>query len=282
MHWKLFGHDIYYADPSGWSISGTGSSAAFSVGVRDIQLPGPFQGGISMGAAMGHVRFAPNEHSVYPYADRDVTHGHHLRKLKRWYEATMYGVTVSISGNTESPQLPIGGSFSVASADFDSHGIGRILRMAGAPNPSGEPGAPTGFLGVALQYTGSAGTSNGFQAGVSGLLMGSNIVGLMAGKAPSWLADNLAHGGSVLFGHLAFKYAGAYESTAVVTSTTRLAFTAGLEYQLAWIPMLDMYVKEGPEGQETDYYVHTYELDNWNNVVITDRSWQVSAPSYRV
>lgn len=278
MHLHMFKHDFYYNEPSGWDIQGTGASAAFSVGVRDIPTPTVLlTGGISLGAAWGNVRFEPNEHSVHALADLDISGGHHLRKLPRWYEAAMYGLTVSASLQTITFQLPIGGSVTMASADFKSGGIGPVLRMNGAPTPAGEGGAPTGFLGVAAQLTGSTAFSQGMNGAVSSLLMGSNIAGVLQGKAPGWLANNLAHAGNLFLGHLAYKYSGVYYSTATTISTARASTGVNGEFQMAYIPMVDMYVREDKE----DWYVHSYELDGWNNVVITDRSFQVKAPSYR-
>ena len=278
MHLRIFGRDIYYEDASGWDISGTGDSAAMSAGIRDIPTPGLIiTAGISVGAAWGNVRFSPNGSSRHARADLDVSRGHHLRPLERWYEATMYGVTVSASAQTITFQLPIGGSVSLAKSDFDSHGIGPVRRMAGAPTPAGEGGGPTGFLGVAAQFTGSTAMSQGMNAAVSSLMMGSNIAGLLQGKAPGWLADNLAHAGNLFLGHLAYKYTGAYYSTAATVSTALASAGVSGEFQMAYIGIIDMYVKE--DGR--DWYVHSYELDGSNNVVTTDRSFQVRAPSYR-
>lgn len=278
MHLRIFGRDLYYEEASGWDISGTGDSGAFSVGVRDIPTPALIlTAGVSLGAAWGNVRFAPNGASRHAAADLDVSGGHHLRPLERWYEATMYGVTVSASIQTITFQLPIGGSVSLARSDFNSGGIGPVRRMAGAPTPAGEGGPPTGFLGVAAQYTGSTAMSQGMNGAVSSLMMGSNLAGLLQGKAPGWLADNLAHAGNLFLGHLAYKYTGAYYSTAATVSTALASAGVSGEFQMAYIGIIDMYVKE--DGK--DWYVHSYELDGSNNVVTTDRSFQVRAPSYR-
>ena len=274
----MFGRDLYYEEPSGWDISGTGASAAFSVGVRDIPTPTLLlTAGVSLGAAWGNVRFSPNRSSAHELADLDVTRGHHLRPLKRWYEGMMFGVTVSASIQTITFQLPIGGSVSLASADFKSGGLGPVRRMAGAPTPAGEGGPPTGFLGVAAQYTAATAMSQGMNGALSSLMMGSNIAGLLQGKAPGWLADNLAHAGNLFLGHLAYKYTGAYYSTATTVSTARASAGVSGEFQMAFIGCIDMYVEE--DG--ANWYVHSYELDKSNNVITTDRSYQVSAPSYR-
>lgn len=280
MKWHLFGHDIYYAEPSGWDISGTGDSFAASVGVRDIPTPIPvIQAGLSLGAAWGHVRFAPNRHSDHELADYDVTGGHHLRALPRWYEGTMFGLTISAGVNTLTFQLPVGGSVSIASADLPSHGVGPVQRMPGAPSPRGEGGAPTGFLGVAVQYTGAVGTSQGRSNGAFSILqMGSNLAGLLQGKAPGWLADNLAHASDFMLGHLAYKYAGAYVSNSAIVSTQRAAFTGSAEFQMAYIGVIDMYVTE----DDKDWYVHSYTLDENNNYKVFDRSFQINVPSYRI
>ncbi len=280
MHLNIFGKTLYYEEPSGWSISGTGESAAMSAGIRDIPTPGLLiTAGLSLGAAWGHVRFAPNERSQHPLADLDVSRGHHLPPLERWYEGTMVGLTVGVSAQTITFQLPVGGSVSLAKADFDSHGIGPVFRMTGAPSPAGEGGAPTGFLGVAAQYTASTAMSQGWNVGVSELLMGSNIAGLLRGKAPGWLSNNLAHAGNLFLGHLGYKYAGAYRSTAITVSTAFASAGVSGEFQMAYIPVIDMYVKKEKNGQ--DFYVHSYELDDENQVRVVDRSFAVRAPSWR-
>jgi hypothetical protein len=278
VHLNLFGHNLYWDHPSGWSCTGTGSSFAASAGVRDIPTPAVFlTAGISLGAAWGHVRFAPNYTSEHYGSGLDSTRGHRLRDRPRWYEATMVGLTIGASAQTITFQLPVGGQVSMASADFPSGGIGPVLRMNGAPDASGEGGPPTGFLGVALQYSGGIGTSQGrSNVAYSSLLMGSNIAGILAG-APSWLADNLGHAGD-LIGHAGYKYSACYWSNSAVVSTALASAGASLEFQMAYLGMLDMYVKE----DDQDWYVHSYRLDGNNRVETIDRSFNINAPSYRI
>lgn len=170
---------IKFDEPSGWYISGCGTSVAASA-----SIPTPIPG---VSGAIGG--------TLYSFIVKNRNH-----------EADSYICRVSallVGAGAGWSLFPLG-SISVGPGSYASGGIHRILRQPFAPGPEGEMGGPTGFLGACLANN-IGGTVRTSSAGVSVLMLGAT------GGAASILAANKP----VVAKYAAFKYTGAYWSTGI-------------------------------------------------------------------
>lgn len=167
--------DINFNTPSGWYMSGFGSSAAATA-----SIPTPIPAvSASIGGTVCSIFVKNKRHEGDAYACR------------------ISAVVVGASAGFKS--LVSFGSVSFAPSTFQSGALHPVLRQPFAPGPEGELGAPTGFLGPCLSanLTGSVVIQN---ATVSVLMLGSTM----------GLASLLSAGNPLLSRYAAFKYTGAY------------------------------------------------------------------------
>jgi hypothetical protein len=170
---------VQFDEPSGWYITGAGTSVAAS---GSIPTPIPF-----VSASVGA--------TAYSFIVKNRSH-----------EADSYICRVSavLAGVSGGWSLISFGSFSYGPGSYNSGGIFSVLRQPFAPGPQGEGGPPTGFLGPCLSNNvgGTIRTSN---AGVQFMMLGSTL----------GLASLLAAGQPTVAKYAAFKYSGAFWSTGI-------------------------------------------------------------------